>query len=429
MKVSAQKISSHPKYIKALEWGKLITITGSAQVVVQVLGLISGIIIIRLLSTQEYALYTLANTMLGTMTLLSDGGISTGVMAEGGKVWNHPQQLGSVMVTGMHLRKKFAIVSLIISVPILVILLLHHGASWITTICIIVCLIPAFIAALSDTILEVAPKLRQDIIALQKNQVAANVARFGLICISIFIFPFAYIAIAAAGLSRIWGNVRLKKISAFYTDFSQPHNADIQRKILEIVKRILPLSIYYSISSQIIFWIISIFGSTTSIAQVGALSRLGMLITIFTAIFSILIIPRFARLENTRKKLFSHFFKIIFWLFALCVLFVSIIKTYPSSFLFLLGNNYLGLEIELVLTTIGACLALLSGVCYTLYTVKGWVISPFIAVPINIIVIIAGIMVFNISKLDGVLHLNILIASTQIVMNILFFLFNVRLLK
>ena len=60
-------------------WLKLITITGLAQVIVQAVGFISGILVIRLLPVQEYALYTLANTMLGTMTVLSDGGISTSV--------------------------------------------------------------------------------------------------------------------------------------------------------------------------------------------------------------------------------------------------------------------------------------------------------------------------------------------------------------
>ncbi len=72
-------------------WGKLISVTGSAQVLIQALGFISGIIIIRLLPTEEYAFYTLANTMLGTMNILSDAGVSTGVMAQGGKVIMNPK--------------------------------------------------------------------------------------------------------------------------------------------------------------------------------------------------------------------------------------------------------------------------------------------------------------------------------------------------
>jgi O-antigen/teichoic acid export membrane protein len=161
-------IVNHPYYNKAKYWGKLISITGSAQIVVQAVGFLSGILVIRLLAVEEYALYTLANTMLGTMTILSDGGISTGVMAEGGKVWQDRKKSGVVLTTGLDLRRKFAIVSLIISIPVLGYLLLHNGANWITTVLITASLIPAFYAALSDGLLQIPVKLHQAIPPLQK---------------------------------------------------------------------------------------------------------------------------------------------------------------------------------------------------------------------------------------------------------------------
>lgn len=89
MKELIHRMHSNPKNERVFSWIKLIAVTGSAQVIVQVLGFISGIMIIRMLPTQEYAFYTLANTMLGTMTILADGGIGTGVMAQGGKVWQN----------------------------------------------------------------------------------------------------------------------------------------------------------------------------------------------------------------------------------------------------------------------------------------------------------------------------------------------------
>lgn len=81
------EISLKIKDSKLFHYGKLVSITALAQGLIQALSFASGIMIVRLLPTKEYALYVLANTMLGTMTLLSDGGISTGVMAQGAKVW------------------------------------------------------------------------------------------------------------------------------------------------------------------------------------------------------------------------------------------------------------------------------------------------------------------------------------------------------
>jgi len=104
MKVTFQRITAIPVYAQAFKWGRLLAITDSKQALAQALGLISGIIVIRLLPIQEYALYTLANTMLGTMIVLANSGLLTGLLAEGGKVWQNPQKFGIVLVTGLKIR-------------------------------------------------------------------------------------------------------------------------------------------------------------------------------------------------------------------------------------------------------------------------------------------------------------------------------------
>ena len=91
--------------------------------------ILNGILIIRLLPTHEYALYTLANTILGTMIVLADGGISSSVMAQGGKVWQDRKKLGTVLSTAFMLRRKFGAIALIIAVPFLFYLCSLHNAS------------------------------------------------------------------------------------------------------------------------------------------------------------------------------------------------------------------------------------------------------------------------------------------------------------
>jgi O-antigen/teichoic acid export membrane protein len=285
------KLKQHPKYDSVINWGKLISITGSAQIIVQAVGFACGILIIRLLPVQEYAFYTLANTMLGTMTVLADSGISTGVMAQGGKVWQNKEKLGAVLATGIALRKKFGIASILVSIPILGYLLMHNGASIVTTSLIVMALIPAFYAALSDSLLEIVPKLHQTILPLQKNQVSVGLGRLVLTGLTMFVFPWAFIAILAAGLPRIWGNIQLSKIGYGFADENQQPDKEIRIEILALVKRIMPTSIYYCISGQITIWLISVFGNTNSIAQLGALGRLNMLLSLFSVIITTLIIP------------------------------------------------------------------------------------------------------------------------------------------
>src|SRR5215217_4304464 len=178
MKSAVNQLPNVGKFEKIQEWAKLIAMTISAQAVIQLLGLLSGILIVRLLPTTEYAYYTLANTMLGTMTVLADAGISSGVMVQGGKVWQDKTKLGVVVATGLTLRRKFGIVSLLVSLPILIYLLMSHGARVVPSIFIALAIIPSFFAALSDNLLEIASKLHQGIKKLQKNQLFASVGRF-----------------------------------------------------------------------------------------------------------------------------------------------------------------------------------------------------------------------------------------------------------
>ncbi|WP_183559893.1 polysaccharide biosynthesis protein [Mucilaginibacter sp. SP1R1] len=420
MKTAIQNTPLNAKQAKLLEWGKLITITGSAQLVIQVIGFLSAIIVIRLLPTKEYALYTLANTMLGTMILLADGGISTGVMSQGGKIWTDPEKLGQVIATGLDLRRKFAVGSLLVAVPILLYLLIHHGASKLTAILITLSLIPAFFMSLSGTLLEVAPKLKQDIAPLQKIQVGTNVLRLALIGLTIFTFPWAYIAVLASGLPQIWANLQLRKTSAKYAQIHQKPDPAIRIEILAFVKRILPGAIYYCASGQITIWLISVFGSTTSVAQVGALGRLVMVLSLFNVLFSTLISPRFARLAADRKVLLKRYLEIQVVLFMLMALIVGVVWLFPAQILWILGPSYANLKSEVVLNIAGSCIALIAGSSFSLYTHRGWAIKPIILIPLSIAAIAICAALLDISTLHGILLLNIYVAAFEMVMHMIY---------
>jgi O-antigen/teichoic acid export membrane protein len=416
MRELVQRISTTAKSDRAVTWLKLISVTGGAQLIIQGIGLISGILIIRLLSTQEYGLYTLANTLLGTMVVLADGGISAGVMSQGGKVWKDKQKLGIVLATGLHLRRKFAKGSLAIAVPLLVYLLRMHGASWYTSLLIVACLVPAFFTALSGTLLQIAPKLNQDIVPLQKNGIIATSARLVAI-LSLFVFPWAFIAMLAYGLPQIWANLNLRKISSAYADWSQQPDPIVKKEIISFVKRILPGAIYFCFYGQISIWLISIFGSISSVAQVGALSRLAMVLNLFTVLFTTLVSPRFARLPINKNMLLSRFLQIQFSLLVLSFAIISVVYLFPSEVLWILGKDYSNLKQELVLNVIGSCLSLIAGIAFNLFTSRGWAINPIISIPISVLSIVAGVMFMDVSSLKGVLLLNIFVASVQVLMN------------
>jgi hypothetical protein len=421
MRVFVQRIATSTYYTKTLEWGRLLTITGGAQAIVQGLGLVSGILVIQRLPTQEYALYTLANTMLGTMLVLADGGISTGVMAQGGKVWQDREKFGAVLATGLDLRKKFAIGSLLIAAPVLLYLLHHHGASWLIALVLIVSLVPAFITTLSGVLLEVAPKLRQDIAPLQKIQLASNAGRLGLLAATLFVLPWSFVAILAAGVPQLWANKALRRVSDNYANWNQQPDPVIRAKILTFVKRILPGSIYYALSGQITIWLISIFGSTVAVAQIGALNRLAVLLSFFSILFSTLVAPRFARLPERANLLLSRYLQIQVGLLLLSAIIISIVWLFPANILWLLGHKYSNLTSELVLSITNSCLGLITGASFVISTSRGWAINPLISIPLTIGAIVCGILLFDVSSLRGIIMLNIFVSIIELFM---YFIYN-----
>ena len=426
MKIAVEELHKENQNAKIVHWLKLITLTGGSQAIIQATGLISGILIIRLLPVNEYAYYTITNTMLGTIAVLSDSGISNGIIAQGGKVWQDKEKLGVVLATGLKLRQKFATISLIISIPILIYLLVRQGAAWSTTLLIIIALIPTFFATLSDSIYQIVPRLHQEVKPLQINQLSVSLGRLFLSCLMLIAIPFTYIALLANGIPRIYGNIKLRQIANLHIKTDQQSDPEVRKDVISVMKRTLPGTIYYCVSGQITIWLVSVLGNVNSLAQIGALGRISVVLNVFLAIFNILIIPRFARLPSGSSILFKYYSRIV--LGSLLIMCLTTAMTWAAStqILWVLGDKYSGLETELLLTIAGSCLSFIAGTAFSIYSSRGWVLLPVIAIPINILSVAIGILMFDISNLQGVLLFNMFINLSSVVMNVSYCLFKTR---
>lgn len=362
-------------------WAKLIAVTGTAQIAVQALGFVSGILVIRMLPVHEYALYTVANTMLGTMTVLADGGIATSVMAQGSKVWQDESRLGAVLATGLALRKRFAFFSLLVAVPILIYLLRKHEASALMSVLLALSLIPAFFSSLSGKLLEIPPKLRQDIAPLQRYQVEANVGRLVLLGLTMFAFPFAAVAVVCAGASQVWNNWRIRPLAARFSAVRSLPDEDVRREMLGMVRSLMPSSIYYCISGQFTLWIISLFGSTEAVAQVGALARFSTALMLLQALATTILVPRFSRLRGGFHDNLRKFLGIEAGLILLAFSIVGICALTPGTLLQVLGEGYEELTLGLVLSVAAGCAQVVSVTTHQLLAGKGLVVPARLFIP------------------------------------------------
>ena len=185
-----------------------------------------------------------------------------------------------------------------------------------------------------------------------------------------------------------------------------------------MVKRLMPGAVYYVISGQISVWLISIFGTTANVAEIGALGRIAIMLTVVSTIFGTLVYPRFARLPQDSKILMKRFLQIIALLLFIVFLAVFVVGLFSNQILWILGDNYKNLNIELVMSIAASSIALISGAAFTMSTQRGWAIHPGISIPVNVAAIIIGVVFIDISTLRGVLLFNIFIVVMRVILSV-----------
>src|SRR5437588_10784861 len=119
---------SAPIIRRAFQRAKIVGDFAIVQAVVQIIGFLSGILLVRTLEQRDYAYFTIANTMQGTINVLADIGISVGLISIGGRVWQDRHRFGQLVNTALTLRKKLGVVVIIVSTPVLYFLLARNGA-------------------------------------------------------------------------------------------------------------------------------------------------------------------------------------------------------------------------------------------------------------------------------------------------------------
>jgi hypothetical protein len=300
-------------------------------------------------------------------------------------------------------------------------LTMHHGASWLTAIMIALSLIPGFYAALSGSMLEIAPKLHQDIYPLQKNQMLVAVGRLLLNLSCLFFYPLASLAIFATGLSRAYGNVRLKGVVAHYTSNNAKKDPEVKREVRGVVKKVMPSAIYFAISSQLTIWLVSIFGNTIVIAQLGALGRFAVAYALLNTLINILIIPRFARLNANSNQIPIMLYKTMLITVTVSVVSIFVFYKFDSLLLKILGDKYQDLTSELVLIAVSSSLGLISGALNALLSSRAIIIPPRWFITGVISIQSAGLFLFEIGELKGVIEYSIATTLVIISMRLIYF--------
>jgi O-antigen/teichoic acid export membrane protein len=391
---------------RAKYWFNLLSKFISVQLIVQLLNITSGILIIRILSKQEYAYFTLANSLQISMNVLADSGVTSALSAIGGKVWQDPHRFGQLVNTAMNLRKFMAVIATVVVAPILFWMLINSGASIDYAIILIVGILIELYFYLQIGVLSTTLRLNTQINRIQRLALLGAGARLAILGAS-FKFLNAGIGVFASMVASWLQSIVLTAWSRNIIDPKAPVNQEDRKEILKIVSSQLPNSIYFCVQGQLSVLLISIFGNTQSIAEIGALSRLGIIFSIITSVMTEIVLPRFSRCQ-TPSILLKRYYQILGLYCVFSISLVGLAFILPSQFLWILGGKYSHLQNEVLLLVISLVVQSVLGLTWSLNLSKGWIVSGWLAIPIGIFTQIILLLSLDVSTIKGIFMLNIL---------------------
>ncbi len=412
------EVTQSPYLRRVIQRGRMVSNFAGIQAIVQFIGFLSGILIVRTLEQREYAYFTIANSMQGTLNLLADIGISVGLVSIGGRVWNDRSRFSQLISTAFYLRRRLALIGIAAVTPILYVMLAKNGATLPYSLFLIAMVLAGLAVHLDVGVLGVIPRLRTDIKVIQGVDFAGVVLRLALLIVLAFIFLNAGIAITVSTAVIFVQYLLLRRYSAGVIDFHAPQHAGDRAAMLGFIRSQAANAVFYCVQGQITVFLISFFAHrTSSVAEVGALGRLAMIFTVLTNLLTNIFVPAFARCQD-RRRLRTLYLEIIGAVLGFCLLVIIAAALFPEQFLFVLGNKYAHLHRELLLMVGASVLAALTGTFWSLNASKAWIAGSWLYIPLTLLTQIALIPFTDFASVTSVLVFNLLSSLPNLLLNL-----------
>lgn len=354
----------------------------SREAVVQCLNFAGGIAVVRALSVQEYAWYTIAITMLGAGSVLSDMGMSATLLSIAGRLWPDREKINRVFTVAFGARTKFF--SLFGTVLFLagVGLLLRSQASLPLAFGIMALVVAVSFCQLNFDLAAVLPRLEQNLARLQRVTISGALLRLVLLA-ALLVSPHTLTALAAALIATGYQAFTLRRrydVSAQDTGFA----LDAARaEFAKVARHQAPASIYFCVQGQLNVLLLGYFGNAIQVAQLGALGRISALLLVAQSVFASIVMPRFSVLRDKQDMLRKYRLAVsaFLGLIAVCL---AIAWCFPGAVLAVLGDRYAGLHGELLLILGSASLYVIEGLLYSLNMSRAWITPSWIQVVITL---------------------------------------------
>lgn len=392
---------------RAKAWGPVISTFTAFQLAIQGMSALAGLIFVRYLTKGDFAFLTISATWLGAFANLTNCGVYSAAIAFGGQHWQDRNALSSVIASCQLMRKRLIVVTLVPLVVALIWNLRITGASYAVSAAIAFFVLIAGFCQIPASILIVVPRLKGETRQLQWIDGINASMRLVLAIVAAALYLDIFVALAIS----VWGNIYqlwlVRKVASRHIDLNAPATPELVARTRSLVNRQWLNEINGVFQGQISIVLLSFFGTTSAVADFGALGRVSIIFAAFGGTLQNVILPRYARCQDARK-VGTLYTQIMLFFAGIAIMPSFVTWLMPQPFLWILGPKYGGLGAELTLAMLATGLGFLNAFSWSLNTARAWIIPGGLLVPASLLIQITLIFLVGVATLRQVLILGIL---------------------
>ncbi len=396
---------------------RVASVTGT-QTLVQILNGIVAFVLVRTLAKDDFAWFTLAIGMATVLSTLNDGGIASAVTAHGGPICQDRPRFSALLHAALGILHRTAALAAAVVAPLLAWLLWQREAPLpIILVSVVLVVAPQWLAT-RTVILSTVNRLQSRVRQLQTLELTGALTRALLTLVPAALgwvnLPFALAAVAASIAAQAL--LVRRQVQPLIDAASPPSlQAPFAARIRETLRRMYPNAVFGCVQAQLATALLAIFGSTSQVADLGALARLGFFINLIGAPLGHLFAPAFARCTSISRLRF-HFLGVLGGYIVLLTAFILLVHTRSSLILSLFGPKYAHLHAELLLTAVSLSLHLISQTFWSLNFSRGWVRWVWLNIPLSLTTQIIAALLLPIDTVHGAILLSAASAAPSLLL-------------
>lgn len=344
----------------------------AGQGATQLLALATSLFLLRILNVEHYAQYSLAVGLQVTASSLANLGLNQCIIPLVGARIDDRALIGRLVRGALSLRSW--LVAVVTPFALVFFHLAADKQAWpiptqlLLAVSIVLAIVWSGQIACYSAPLIIQRRFRDYYLA----QIIPAALRLGMYVIAAVANALSAATAALIGsLTYLLNAVLVKRTARALIDLPGKADPATNREMVKTVLPMTPATVFSAFQPQIALFVITVFGGTQQIAEVGALGRLAQLFLVWNVFSDLVIGPYIARIPQSR--LLSEYLRLAAVAFAAMVGIVLLAAFFPGMFLVLLGDSYSGLREPVFWTILGSSMSSFAGVLWVMSRARKWI--------------------------------------------------------